>query len=168
MDHSHTFSRAWRNVSGGAQMGLAIGNETQTSGRNSNSAPIWHVGSDRGNGERRSMNIPVKTKFSDVLAILGAVASTTGLVLAIVSWLDISRDLLISVISALVAFLAGVFSARLATRVKTLMGSPRVFLFYPAALTLEVKAIAELLRRRGAQVWLDQERFACFCFIQQR
>lgn len=104
------------------------------------------------------MNIHVKTKFSDVLAILGAVASTTGLVLAIVSWLDISRDLLISVISALVAFLAGVFSARLATRVKTLMGSPRVFLSYPAALTLEVKAIAELLRRRGAQVWLDQER----------
>ncbi|CRI64085.1 hypothetical protein THIOKS11720013 [Thiocapsa sp. KS1] len=139
-------------------MGLAIGNGTQTSGRNSSSAPVWHIGSDRGNGECSSMSIQVKTKFSDVLAILGAVASTVGLVLAIVSWLDISRDLLISVISSLVAFLAGVFSSRLATRVKSLMGSPRVFLSYPAALTVEVKAIAELLRRRGAQVWLDQER----------
>jgi predicted nucleotide-binding protein len=93
-----------------------------------------------------------------LVPIAGAVLSVFALIVSIVSILDVSRELMISIFAVMVSFLVGVYSNRLTSAVSKLSRAKRIFLSYSHELEEDVRQISDELREKGAKVWMDQNR----------
>lgn len=98
------------------------------------------------------------TRITDVASVLGVAVSTTGVALALRELVDVRWEILVSLGSALFAFVAGWQSKEIAKQAGKIFGRRRVFLSYAAENEKLARQIAEALRGVGAHVWLDQER----------
>lgn len=90
------------------------------------------------------------------LSITGAAASLVGISFVLAANLK-PGEFTIGVTSAVIALLAGVFSAYLASAARKVGRAKRIFISYPHQETPLAHALAEALRDRGARVWLEQE-----------
>lgn len=92
-----------------------------------------------------------------VLSVLGALASVLGIFVLLQSKLGISKELTYSIITLIIAFAIGVWSASIAKAVKK-VSPKRVFISYPRSAEEIARTLAALIRERGYRVWLDEEQ----------
>lgn len=100
----------------------------------------------------------IQANITDLLAIVGGLASFISLVIAITSWLGVSLELTISIISVIVSFVVGMYSMYVAKVARKLPRSKRVFLSYSHQANPIAYLIADKLKDAGAKVWLDAEQ----------
>ena len=89
-------------------------------------------------------------------AILGSLASVTGLVVPIFSKIQIPTNLIFIVLSVLLGFAVGIFSKQIVETVRKISKrSLRVFISYPGYLSEHAQEIARKLQEQGILVWLN-------------
>ncbi len=100
-----------------------------------------------------------KSLFEGAASILGAVASITGLIVALI-WQFRAGGLeaFVAFVTLFVSFLFGAYSAYLAPFLKRLRHTRRVFLSYSHSHATLAKEIAEEIRKAGAKVWIDTDQ----------
>jgi hypothetical protein len=97
---------------------------------------------------------------SDVVALLAIASTLAGALLAFVELgfeLGSSLELAVGIGTVLLTLLAGVFSRYVASGVRHLSRSKRVFLSYQGQLSAEAHRLANALNKEGFRVWLDFE-----------
>ena len=94
----------------------------------------------------------------NILSVVAVLVSVISLVVSIVTILNISRELMIVIIVVVISFFSGVFSNRLTRIISKLSRARRVFLSYSHGMEDDIRQIIDVLRERGAKVWMDQER----------
>jgi hypothetical protein len=99
-----------------------------------------------------------KVRTHNLLPAIGSATSIIGLAVAVVTILEISPALLISMGSVVVSFLAGVYSKDLAKSVRKLSRVRRLFLSYSSHSEDIANELSLLLRNKGAKVWTARER----------
>jgi predicted nucleotide-binding protein len=97
-------------------------------------------------------------RLTEVLSILGAVASFAVLVLTLIFSLGLSAKLSIAVLAIAAGFLAGTFSMYLARTARKLPRARRVFLSYSHNDSSTADEVVNELRKAGAKVWVDTEQ----------
>lgn len=103
------------------------------------------------------MNRKTIAQTTAVISVVGAVVSAVALLAVLGKTLKLS-EFSLSIVSAALGVLAGMYSMYFARFAKKLKLSPRVFISYSHADQTVAREIAEALRTHGARVWLDQER----------
>jgi hypothetical protein len=96
-------------------------------------------------------------RLAEILSILGAIASSVGLVLALIFSLGLSAKLSVAVLAIAAGFLGGACSMYLARAARKLPRARRVFVSYSHDDISTADEVVNELRRAGAKVWVDTE-----------
>jgi hypothetical protein len=134
---------------------LEVRNRDGPDNWNCNAACTRYYFSDFSDGWSNAMN--VRNLALPAVSIIGLTVSLAGTVYFLKEKLDLS-DLSISLVSAIVAGLAGVFSSYGVHIAKKLSYAPRVFISYSHSDQAAASEVVAALRTSGARVWLEEER----------
>ncbi len=97
-------------------------------------------------------------RWSTVISLVLSVIALIALALQVASLLGASSELLLSLASITIAAMAGVLGNQIASAIKKLDRSQRVFLSYSSDTKEYARLITERLRQYGVKVWVDEEQ----------
>ncbi len=98
------------------------------------------------------------THTSSILAVVGALASLATLLDFFVKKVGLDKELIVAVVSGIIALLVGLYSKSIANQVRKLSPYSRVFLAYSYRDKDVASKLAERLRNLQFKVWLNDEQ----------
>jgi TIR domain len=93
-----------------------------------------------------------------IIAIVGTIASTAGLIASVALLLDFRNEILASFVGVLVGVAAGYYSSYLSESFRKLNFGKRAFVSYQRPGEPYVRKLTESLREAGTKVWISRGR----------